>query len=155
MVHLHPGSVNVAKPPIANRLVYRLKQMSREVYLHDTSPAHALPLLFFGDSYKITRKLQYFEIKLDFCSHQSFYFHKIAAESSDNVTVEVGGNCWSTSAETADLLGRLRNALDNLLQSKLVNPGPVDWDSPEGSLLTYEFINFIFSLHNINDIVFN
>lgn len=62
MVQIHPGSVNVAKPPKAIRLVYRLKQLSREVYLHDTSPAHALPLLFFGDSYKVTREFQYFEI---------------------------------------------------------------------------------------------
>lgn len=66
--------------------------------------------------------------------------------STDTVVVEVGGNRWSTSAETADLLRRLRNALDNLLQSKLVNPGPVDWDSAEGALLTYVFLNLILTV---------
>lgn len=64
-VVLHPSSVNkYAKRP-AQKLVYRLKQRSTDLFLHDTSPAHAIPLIFFAETFQVTGDY-YFTIHFKF-----------------------------------------------------------------------------------------
>ncbi|KAG8233215.1 hypothetical protein J437_LFUL013269 [Ladona fulva] len=115
-VCIHPKSVNEKERYFESPfLVYHLKLRSTAVFLHDTTVARPLPLLFFGEG-----PVRWYKDERGF------------GVISINSTVKF--NC---RADTADLVKKLRSRLDDLLEDKIAHPGITDWssNSEEGKLL--------------------
>ncbi|XP_071450154.1 ATP-dependent DNA/RNA helicase DHX36-like [Hetaerina americana] len=115
-VCIHPKSVNEKEREFESPfLVYHLKMRSTAVFLHDTTIAHPLPLLFFGEG----------PVRWQ-TDDRGFGIISI------NETIRF--NC---RRDTADLIKKLRKWLDNLLEEKITHPGITNWDSnsEEGKVL--------------------
>lgn len=114
-VKLHPKSVNEQCPEFPSPLlVYHQKLRSTAIFLHDTTMVSPLAVLFFG------------------CG---IVFE--ADEADDGVVVLPGDLQFACYKETADVIQRLRDSLDQLLAHKVSHPGPIDWGlrSDEAPLL--------------------
>ncbi|XP_076232336.1 ATP-dependent DNA/RNA helicase DHX36 isoform X2 [Calliopsis andreniformis] len=111
-VCIHPSSVNdkISNFP-SPYITYFTKQKSTAVYLHDTTCVTAPILLFFAPNMSIKKEKGYYVISLT--SSQTF----------------------SCDLRTAQLIQKLQEEFNNMLEYKITHPGTVSWDSHEGDLL--------------------
>ncbi|XP_072169908.1 ATP-dependent DNA/RNA helicase DHX36-like [Diadema setosum] len=113
-VAIHPKSVNVSETNFTSKwLLYHLKLKSTSVFLHDTTMVEPYPLLFCGGK----------------ISWDNDHGHETVFIDDD-----IKFHC---SQATADLVIRLREELDRVLERKITDPGPTDWrqDSHEGKVM--------------------
>ncbi|NXR81661.1 DHX36 helicase, partial [Pycnonotus jocosus] len=104
-VNIHPKSVNVEETEFHyNWLVYHLKMRTSSIYLYDCTEVSPYCLLFFGGDISIQKDKDQDTIAVD---------EWIVFQSPEKI---------------ANLVKKLRQELDDLLQEKIENPHPVDWD---------------------------
>ncbi|NXY10491.1 DHX36 helicase, partial [Pteruthius melanotis] len=104
-VNIHPKSVNVEETKFHyNWLVYHLKMRTSSIYLYDCTEVSPYCLLFFGGDISIQK-------------------------DKDQETIAVDEwIVFQSPAKIAHLVKDLRKELDGLLQEKIENPHPVDWN---------------------------
>ncbi|RMC01874.1 hypothetical protein DUI87_21035 [Hirundo rustica rustica] len=103
-VNIHPKSVNVEETEFHyNWLVYHLKMRTSSIYLYDCTEVSPYCLLFFGGDISIQKDKDQDTIAVD---------EWIVFQSPEKI---------------ANLVKKLRQELDDLLQEKIENPHPVDW----------------------------
>ncbi|KAM4772480.1 ATP-dependent DNA/RNA helicase DHX36 [Rhinophrynus dorsalis] len=104
-VCIHPKSVNVEETEFHySWLVYHLKMKTSSIYLYDCTEVSPYSLLFFGGDISIQK-------------------------DNDQDTISV--DQWivfQSPAKIAHLVKDLKTELDGLLQQKIENPQPVDWN---------------------------
>ncbi|KAM9316510.1 ATP-dependent DNA/RNA helicase DHX36 [Gastrophryne carolinensis] len=104
-VCIHPKSVNVEETEFHySWLVYHLKMKTSSIYLYDCTEVSPYSLLFFGGDISIQK---------------------------DNEQDTIAVDEWivfQSPARIAHLVKDLKKALDSLLQEKIGNPEPVDWN---------------------------
>ncbi|NWU44891.1 DHX36 helicase, partial [Hylia prasina] len=104
-VNIHPKSVNVEETEFHyNWLVYHLKMRTSSIYLYDCTEVSPYCLLFFGGDISIQKDKDQDTIAVD---------EWIVFQSPEKI---------------ANLVKKLRQELDDLLQEKIENPRPVDWN---------------------------
>ncbi|NXA95847.1 DHX36 helicase, partial [Melanocharis versteri] len=104
-VNIHPKSVNVGETEFHyNWLVYHLKMRTSSIYLYDCTEVSPYCLLFFGGNISIQKDKDQDTIAVD---------EWIVFQSPEKI---------------ANLVKNLRRELDDLLQEKIENPHPVDWN---------------------------
>ncbi|NXQ17287.1 DHX36 helicase, partial [Peucedramus taeniatus] len=104
-VNIHPKSVNVEETEFHyNWLVYHLKMRTSSIYLYDCTEVSPYCLLFFGGDISIQKDKDQDTIAVD---------EWIVFQSPEKI---------------ANLVKKLRKELDDLLQEKIENPHPVDWN---------------------------
>ncbi|NXD25237.1 DHX36 helicase, partial [Spelaeornis formosus] len=104
-VNIHPKSVNVEETEFHyNWLVYHLKMRTSSIYLYDCTEVSPYCLLFFGGDISIQKDNDQDTIAVD---------EWIVFQSPEKI---------------ANLVKKLRQELDDLLQEKIENPHPVDWN---------------------------
>ncbi|NWZ70811.1 DHX36 helicase, partial [Acrocephalus arundinaceus] len=105
-VNIHPKSVNVEETEFHyNWLVYHLKMRTSSIYLYDCTEVSPYCLLFFGGDISIQKDKDQDTIAVD---------EWIVFQSPEKI---------------ANLVKKLRQELDDLLQEKIENPHPVDWNA--------------------------
>lgn len=111
-VCIHPSSVNdkVNNFP-SPYITYFTKQQSTSVYLHDTTCVTAPVLVFAAPNMSIKKE-------------KGNYF--ITLTTSQNFPCEL---------RTAQLIQKLQEEFNNMLEYKITHPGIVAWDSREGDML--------------------
>ncbi|NXI33758.1 DHX36 helicase, partial [Sterrhoptilus dennistouni] len=103
-VNIHPKSVNVEETEFHyNWLVYHLKMRTSSIYLYDCTEVSPYCLLFFGGDISIQKDKDQETIAVD---------EWIVFQSPEKI---------------ANLVKKLRQELDDLLQEKIEKPHPVDW----------------------------
>ncbi|NXP33902.1 DHX36 helicase, partial [Leiothrix lutea] len=104
-VNIHPKSVNVEETEFHyNWLVYHLKMRTSSIYLYDCTEVSPYCLLFFGGDISIQKDKDQDTIAVD---------EWIVFQSPEKI---------------ANLVKKLRQELDDLLQEKIENPHPVEWN---------------------------
>ncbi|XP_015493282.1 ATP-dependent DNA/RNA helicase DHX36 [Parus major] len=104
-VNIHPKSVNVEETEFHyNWLVYHLKMRTSSIYLYDCTEVSPYCLLFFGGDISIQKDKDQDTIAVD---------EWIVFQSPEKI---------------ANLVKKLRQELDDLLQEKIESPHPVDWN---------------------------
>ncbi|NXI76132.1 DHX36 helicase, partial [Rhipidura dahli] len=104
-VNIHPKSVNVEETEFHyNWLVYHLKMRTSSIYLYDCTEVSPYCLLFFGGDISIQKD-----------------------QEQDTISVDEW-IVFQSPARIAHLVKNLRQELDDLLQEKIENPHPVDWN---------------------------
>ncbi|NXQ56559.1 DHX36 helicase, partial [Anthoscopus minutus] len=104
-VNIHPKSVNVEETEFHyNWLVYHLKMRTSSIYLYDCTEVSPYCLLFFGGNISIQKD-----------------------EDQDTIAVDEW-IVFQSPEKIANLVKKLRQELDDLLQEKIENPHPVDWN---------------------------
>ncbi|KAF1470547.1 hypothetical protein FQV18_0004326, partial [Eudyptula minor novaehollandiae] len=104
-VNIHPKSVNVEETEFHyNWLVYHLKMRTSSIYLYDCTEVSPYCLLFFGGDISIQKD-----------------------KDQDTIAVDEW-IVFQSPARIAHLVKNLRQELDDLLQEKIENPHPVDWN---------------------------
>ncbi|NXE95347.1 DHX36 helicase, partial [Menura novaehollandiae] len=104
-VNIHPKSVNAEEREFHyNWLVYHLKMRTSSIYLYDCTEVSPYCLLFFGGDISIQKDKDQETIAVD---------EWIVFQSPERI---------------AQLVKNLRQELDDLLQEKIENPYPVDWN---------------------------
>ncbi|NXD93348.1 DHX36 helicase, partial [Chaetorhynchus papuensis] len=104
-VNIHPKSVNVEETEFHyNWLVYHLKMRTSSIYLYDCTEVSPYCLLFFGGDISIQKD-----------------------KEQDTISVDEW-IVFQSPARIAHLVKNLRQELDDLLQEKIENPHPVDWN---------------------------
>uniref|UniRef100_A0A8C6YKZ0 RNA helicase n=1 Tax=Nothoprocta perdicaria TaxID=30464 RepID=A0A8C6YKZ0_NOTPE len=104
-VNIHPKSVNVEETEFHyNWLVYHLKMRTSSIYLYDCTEVSPYCLLFFGGDISIQKD-----------------------KDQDTIAVDEW-IVFQSPARIAHLVKNLRQELDGLLQEKIENPHPVDWN---------------------------
>ncbi|XP_008631970.2 PREDICTED: ATP-dependent RNA helicase DHX36, partial [Corvus brachyrhynchos] len=104
-VNIHPKSVNVEETEFHyNWLVYHLKMRTSSIYLYDCTEVSPYCLLFFGGDISIQKD-----------------------KEQDTIAVDEW-IVFQSPARIAHLVKNLRQELDDLLQEKIENPHPVDWN---------------------------
>nr|XP_060623657.1 ATP-dependent DNA/RNA helicase DHX36 isoform X1 [Anolis sagrei ordinatus] len=107
-VNIHPKSVNVEETEFHyNWLVYHLKMRTSSIYLYDCTEVSPYCLLFFGGDISIQKD-----------------------KDQDTIAVDEW-IVFQSPARIAHLVKDLKKELDDLLQEKIENPQPVDWNSNE------------------------
>ncbi|KAM7044265.1 ATP-dependent DNA/RNA helicase DHX36 isoform 1-T1 [Acridotheres tristis] len=107
-VNIHPKSVNVEETEFHyNWLVYHLKMRTSSIYLYDCTEVSPYCLLFFGGDISIQKDKDQETIAVD---------EWIVFQSPEKI---------------ANLVKKLRQELDDLLQEKIENPQPVDWNATQ------------------------
>ncbi|NWW10729.1 DHX36 helicase, partial [Oreocharis arfaki] len=105
-VNIHPKSVNVEETEFHyNWLVYHLKMRTSSIYLYDCTEVSPYCLLFFGGDISIQKD-----------------------KDQDTIAVDEW-IVFQSPARIAHLVKNLRKELDDLLQEKIENPHPVDWNA--------------------------
>lgn len=102
---LHPKGVNETVPMhyFDNLwLLYREKVKSNKIFIYDSSVVPQYPLLFFGQHFKYDEK-------------------------SASIDVDGFVKMQCKSKEVAELVEKLRNSLDELLEHKISHPGVTKW----------------------------
>ncbi|EFN83103.1 ATP-dependent RNA helicase DHX36 [Harpegnathos saltator] len=111
-VHMHPSSVNSRSSNFPSRyLTYFTKQRSTAIFLHDTTCVSIPILLFARPNMSIRREKRKCTINFIF---------------SDNIACD---------PDTAEVIQKLHEALNTLLEYKVTHPTTVCWSSFEGQLL--------------------
>lgn len=103
------------KPKISHNLrllCYYQKQKTTAVFLHDTTMINPWAVLLFGD------------------------MHKFGIQDGEPYISVAGFVHFKCDDNTAMLIMDLRAGLDLLLEKKICQPSPIDWNSDEGLLLT-------------------
>ncbi|XP_005287021.2 ATP-dependent DNA/RNA helicase DHX36 [Chrysemys picta bellii] len=104
-VNIHPKSVNVEETEFHyNWLVYHLKMRTSSIYLYDCTEVSPYCLLFFGGDISIQKD-----------------------KDQDTIAVDEW-IVFESPARIGNLVKDLRGELDDLLQEKIENPHPVDWN---------------------------
>uniref|UniRef100_A0A8C5T3P8 ATP-dependent DNA/RNA helicase DHX36 n=1 Tax=Malurus cyaneus samueli TaxID=2593467 RepID=A0A8C5T3P8_9PASS len=105
LVNIHPKSVNAVETEFHyDWLVYHLKMRTSSIYLYDCTEVSPYCLLFFGGDISIQK-------------------------DKDQETIAVDDwIVFQSPARIAHLVKDLRKELDDLLQEKIENPHPVDWN---------------------------
>ncbi|NXA66531.1 DHX36 helicase, partial [Mohoua ochrocephala] len=104
-VNIHPKSVNVEETEFHyNWLVYHLKMRTSSIYLYDCTEVSPYCLLFFGGDISIQKD-----------------------KDQDTIAVDEW-IVFQSPARIAHLVKNLRQELDDLLQEKIENPQPVEWN---------------------------
>ncbi|NWZ34265.1 DHX36 helicase, partial [Brachypodius atriceps] len=104
-VNIHPKSVNVEETEFHyNWLVYHLKMRTSSIYLYDCTEVSPYCLLFFGGDISIQKD-----------------------KDQDTIAVDAW-IVFQSPEKIANLVKKLRQELDDLLQEKIENPHPVDWN---------------------------
>ncbi|XP_026557436.1 ATP-dependent RNA helicase DHX36 [Pseudonaja textilis] len=104
-VNIHPKSVNVEETEFHyNWLVYHLKMRTSSIYLYDCTEVSPYCLLFFGGDISIQKD-----------------------KDQDTIAVDEW-IVFQSPARIAQLVKDLKKELDDLLQEKIENPQPVDWN---------------------------
>lgn len=112
-VRTHPSSVNNKVDNFPSRyLMYFTKQRSTAIYLHDTT-CISIPILLFAVSKILTRR------EKDKCQITNLNFN-------DNIICK---------SQTAELVQKLQDSLNNLLEYKITHPATISWSTFEGDLL--------------------
>ncbi|KAM3834604.1 ATP-dependent DNA/RNA helicase DHX36 isoform 2-T2 [Vipera latastei] len=105
-VNIHPKSVNVEETEFHyNWLVYHLKMRTSSIYLYDCTEVSPYCLLFFGGDISIQKD-----------------------KDQDTIAVDEW-IVFQSPARIAQLVKDLKKELDDLLQEKIENPQPVDWNN--------------------------
>ncbi|KAG8136062.1 putative ATP-dependent RNA helicase DHX36 protein [Naja naja] len=105
-VNIHPKSVNVEETEFHyNWLVYHLKMRTSSIYLYDCTEVSPYCLLFFGGDISIQKD-----------------------KDQDTISVDEW-IVFQSPARIAQLVKDLKRELDDLLQEKIENPQPVDWNN--------------------------
>ncbi|KAL7990926.1 hypothetical protein Chor_014356 [Crotalus horridus] len=105
-VNIHPKSVNVEEAEFHyNWLVYHLKMRTSSIYLYDCTEVSPYCLLFFGGDISIQKD-----------------------KDQDTIAVDEW-IVFQSPARIAQLVKDLKKELDDLLQEKIENPQPVDWNN--------------------------
>ncbi|XP_034295065.1 ATP-dependent DNA/RNA helicase DHX36 [Pantherophis guttatus] len=105
-VNIHPKSVNVEETEFHyNWLVYHLKMRTSSIYLYDCTEVSPFCLLFFGGDISIQKD-----------------------KDQDTIAVDEW-IVFQSPARIAQLVKDLKKELDDLLQEKIENPQPVDWNN--------------------------
>ncbi|XP_063298636.1 ATP-dependent DNA/RNA helicase DHX36 isoform X1 [Pelobates fuscus] len=104
-VSIHPKSVNVDESEFHySWLVYHLKMRTTSIYLYDCTEVSPYSLLFFGGEISINKD-----------------------KDQDTIAVDEW-IVFQSPAKTAHLVKDLKSELDVLLEEKIKNPQPVDWN---------------------------
>ncbi|XP_075426623.1 ATP-dependent DNA/RNA helicase DHX36 [Ascaphus truei] len=104
-VSIHPKSVNVEEAEFHySWLVYHLKMRTSSIYLYDCTEVSPYSLLFFGGDISIQKD-----------------------KDQDTIAVDEW-IVFQSPARIAHLVKDLKTELDVLLQEKIENPQPVDWN---------------------------
>ncbi|XP_072264096.1 ATP-dependent DNA/RNA helicase DHX36 [Pyxicephalus adspersus] len=107
-VCIHPKSVNVEEAEFHySWLVYHLKMKTSSIYLYDCTEVSPYSLLFFGGDISIQKD-----------------------KDQDTIAVDEW-IVFQSPARIANLVKDLKTELDSLLQDKIENPKPVDWNETE------------------------
>ncbi|XP_061457145.1 C3 and PZP-like alpha-2-macroglobulin domain-containing protein 8 isoform X3 [Rhineura floridana] len=105
-VYIHPKSVNVEETEFHyNWLVYHLKMRTSSIHLYDCTEVSPYCLLFFGGDISIQKD-----------------------KDQDTIAVDEW-IVFQSPARIAQLVKDLKKELDDLLQEKIENPQPVDWNN--------------------------
>ncbi|XP_053279032.1 ATP-dependent DNA/RNA helicase DHX36 [Pleuronectes platessa] len=105
-VNIHPKSVNAEETEFNYKwLVYHLKMRTSSIFLYDCTEVSPFSLLFFGGD--IT-------IQMD--------------EGQETIAVDQW-IVFNSPARIAHLVKSLKKELDSLLEEKIRNPAPVDWQN--------------------------
>ncbi|KAH0624092.1 hypothetical protein JD844_007453 [Phrynosoma platyrhinos] len=105
-VNIHPKSVNVEETEFHySWLVYHLKMRTSSIYLYDCTEVSPYCLLFFGGDISIQKD-----------------------KDQDTIAVDEW-IVFQSPARIAHLVKDLKKELDDLLQEKIENPQPVDWNN--------------------------
>ncbi|XP_057325710.1 ATP-dependent DNA/RNA helicase DHX36 [Microplitis mediator] len=111
-VKIHPGSINAREKKLPTSYVtYFLKQKSTAIFLHDTTCVNETALIFATPQCLIRPQ----GIRSIITLNQSISF--ICKQS------------------TAEIIKKLKNELNQLLEHKINHPEPVKWESQEGDVL--------------------
>lgn len=104
-VAIHPKSVNVDESDFHySWLVYHLKMRTTSIYLYDCTEVSPYSLLFFGGEISINKD-----------------------KDQDTIAVDEW-IVFQSPARTAHLVKDLKSELDILLEEKIKNPQPVNWN---------------------------
>lgn len=105
-VCIHPKSVNAEETEFNYTwLIYHLKMRTSSIFLYDCTEVSPFSLLFFGGDITIQKD-----------------------EDQETVAVDQW-IVFRSPARIAHLVKSLRKELDSLLEEKIRNPAPVDWDN--------------------------
>lgn len=105
-VCIHPKSVNAEEKEFNYRwLIYHLKMRTSSIFLYDCTEVSPFSLLFFGGDITIQKD-----------------------EDQETIAVDKW-IVFRSPARIAHLVKSLKKELDSLLQEKISNPAPVDWDN--------------------------
>uniref|UniRef100_A0A3B3WVP6 RNA helicase n=1 Tax=Poecilia mexicana TaxID=48701 RepID=A0A3B3WVP6_9TELE len=105
-VCIHPKSVNAEEREFNYTwLIYHLKMRTSSIFLYDCTEVSPFSLLFFGGDITIQKD-----------------------EGQETVAVD-RWIVFRSPARIAHLVKSLKRELDSLLQDKISNPAPVDWDN--------------------------
>ncbi|XP_066565587.1 ATP-dependent DNA/RNA helicase DHX36 [Amia ocellicauda] len=104
-VSIHPKSVNAEETEFHYTwLIYHLKMKTSNIFLYDCTEVSPFSLLFFGGDISIQKD-----------------------QDQDTIAVDEW-IVFQSPAKTAHLVKDLKKELDRLLQEKIKNPQPVDWN---------------------------
>ncbi|XP_015225790.1 PREDICTED: ATP-dependent RNA helicase DHX36 isoform X1 [Cyprinodon variegatus] len=105
-VCIHPKSVNVEETEFNYTwLIYHLKMKTSSIFLYDCTEVSPFSLLFFGGDISIQKE-----------------------EGDETIAVD-RWIVFRSPARIAHLVKSLKKELDSLLQEKISNPAPVDWNN--------------------------
>ncbi|CAN9511472.1 unnamed protein product [Ophioblennius macclurei] len=105
-VCIHPKSVNAEETDFNfTWLIYHLKMKTSSIFLYDCTEVSPFSLLFFGGDITIQKD-----------------------EDQDTIAVDKW-IVFRSPARIAHLVKSLKKELDSLLQEKICNPAPVDWQN--------------------------
>ncbi|XP_058490743.1 ATP-dependent DNA/RNA helicase DHX36 [Solea solea] len=105
-VCIHPKSVNAEETDFNYTwLIYHLKMKTSSIFLYDCTEVSPFSLLFFGGDISIQRD-----------------------EDQDTIAVDKW-IVFRSPARIAHLVKSLKKELDSLLEEKIRNPSPVDWNN--------------------------
>uniref|UniRef100_A0A3P9HF04 ATP-dependent DNA/RNA helicase DHX36 n=1 Tax=Oryzias latipes TaxID=8090 RepID=A0A3P9HF04_ORYLA len=105
-VNIHPKSVNAEEKEFNYTwLIYHLKMKTSSIFLYDCTEVSPFSLLFFGGDITIQKD-----------------------EDQETIAVDKW-IVFRSPARIAHLVKSLKRELDSLLQEKISNPAPVDWQN--------------------------
>ncbi|XP_003486528.1 ATP-dependent DNA/RNA helicase DHX36 isoform X1 [Bombus impatiens] len=111
-VTIHPSSVNDRVREYPNPFItYFTKQLSTAIYLHDTTCVSAPILLFTAPKMSIRKE-------------RGNYFISLA-----------NNQMFACDLQSAQLIQKLQEQFNNMLEYKITHPGTVCWNSFEGDVL--------------------
>eukprot|EP00066_Takifugu_rubripes_P017361 XP_011606627.1 PREDICTED: ATP-dependent RNA helicase DHX36 [Takifugu rubripes] len=107
-VYIHPKSVNAEEREFNYKwLIYHLKMRTSSIFLYDCTEVSPFSLLFFGGDITIQKE-----------------------EGDETVAVDQW-IVFRCPARIAHLVKSLKKELDSLLEEKIQNPAPVDWQNSQ------------------------
>uniref|UniRef100_H3CQH5 ATP-dependent DNA/RNA helicase DHX36 n=1 Tax=Tetraodon nigroviridis TaxID=99883 RepID=H3CQH5_TETNG len=107
-VSIHPKSVNAEEQEFNYKwLIYHLKMRTSSIFLYDCTEVSPFSLLFFGGDITIQK------------------------DEGDEMVAVDQWIVFRCPARIAHLVKSLKKELDSLLEEKILNPAPVDWQNSQ------------------------